>query len=222
MTERPVIFNRHMVFEILRDMKTATRRLVKSVGADPSFDLLDFGQGMWPFRTDREDVLHRIPLRCPLGTPGERLWVRENWQYADWTEDGSPVIRYADQCKRITSVPDDWSDRVQSDWAKLSEADNVKIDGRAADRRWRPSIHMPRWASRITLEITEVRVERLNDISESDAEAEGIDFLRRVPDVDETQTARELFECLWESIAGSGSWVANPWVWVVNFKRIEP
>ena len=88
--------------------------------------------------------------------------------------------------------------------------------------RGRPSIHMPRWASRILLEITAVRVERLQDISEEQAEAEGVNFLRYVPDADETLTAAQLFECLWSSINGDESWSANPWVWVVEFKRVTP
>lgn len=86
-----------------------------------------------------------------------------------------------------------------------------------------PSIHMPRRASRITLEVTGVRIERLQGISAADAEAEGIDFLRRVPDADETLTPQQLFMCLWDSInkARGFGWDANPWVWVVEFKRIE-
>ncbi|MNP45600.1 hypothetical protein D3C76_1395390 [compost metagenome] len=81
---------------------------------------------------------------------------------------------------------------------------------------------MPRWASRILLEITAVRVERLQDISEDQAEAEGVGFLRHVPDADETLTAAQLFECLWSSINGDESWTSNPWVWVVGFKAIDP
>jgi hypothetical protein len=94
----------------------------------------------------------------------------------------------------------------------------VTPDGQA----WRPSIHMPRAVSRITLEIVSVRVERLQDISEADAEAEGVGFLRHVPDVDETLTAKQLYDALWESINGNGSWNENPWVWVVEFKKVTP
>lgn len=91
-----------------------------------------------------------------------------------------------------------------------------KADGGEPLERWRPSIHMPRWASRITLEVVSVRVERLQDISEEDALAEGITLVERgTSPVDQ-------FNKLWESINGPGSWEANPWVWVVSFKRIEP
>ena len=87
---------------------------------------------------------------------------------------------------------------------------------------WKPSIHMPRVACRILLEITSVRVERLQDINDAQAEAEGIDFLRAAPDLDETLTAAQLFDCLWSSINGADSWAANPWVWVVEFKQVLP
>ena len=87
---------------------------------------------------------------------------------------------------------------------------------------WRPSIHMPRWACRLVLEITDVRVERLQAISEADAEAEGVDFLRQVPDADDRLTAAQLFECLWVSINGQAGWDDNPWVWVVDFRRVQP
>ncbi|PBP92831.1 hypothetical protein CCL16_01315 [Pseudomonas syringae] len=82
----------------------------------------------------------------------------------------------------------------------------------------RPSIHMPRWVSRILLEINDVRVERLQDISEG--QAEGVNFLRSAPDLDETLTAAQLFDCLWSSINSADSWNANPWVWVVEFKPV--
>jgi hypothetical protein len=81
---------------------------------------------------------------------------------------------------------------------------------------------MPRWACRILLEITDVRVERLQAISADQAEAEGIEFLRAAPDLDETMTPQQLFECLWDHVNGEGAWGANPWVWAVSFKRVEP
>jgi hypothetical protein len=197
--------------------------------------------------------------KCPYGQPGDRLWVRETWRYADWTEDGYPWIEYqADSAKslRDSQLPPEWSERVIDIWAMLSEEENFAIDGRAADRKWRPSIHMPRWASRITLEVTGVRVERLQGISNEEAQAEGCfftDYGRRCghsgngwtevgtcpsPDAHHPQNngwmwdktsgpdeclsaARWAFANLWESINGAGSWDANPWVWVVAFKRVE-
>lgn len=133
---------------------------------------------------------HVIERACPYGQPGDRLRVRETHSYAPDHDEPAG-------CARV-----------------LYAADGERYG------KLHPSIHMPRWASRILLEIVSVRVERLQDISEADAEAEGIDFLRRVPDADETLTAKELYECLWESINGAGSWNANPWVWAIEFKRI--
>jgi hypothetical protein len=130
---------------------------------------------------------------CPYGQRGDRLWVREAWT-VNLTGDpkhGGPG-----------TVP-------------IYRAEHPH----AADR-WRPSIHMPRWASRITLEITAVRVERLRNISEADARAEGV--TRPVPMLDDDpSTYVDAFGDLWASINGPGSWDANPWVWVIEFRRVE-
>lgn len=140
---------------------------------------------------------------CPYGAIGDRLWVRETWAHSihaacsERDEDG-PFVYAADGNREAT------------------------IDG-----RWRPSIHMPRHASRISLEITDVRLQRLHDISESDAVAEGVSYSL---DIDAGAwcgasdrlwgTAREAFRDLWESIHGNGSWAANPWVWALTFRRL--
>jgi hypothetical protein len=168
--------------------------------------------------------------RCPYGEPGDRLWVKETHQYADWTEDGMPWIRYAaDSAERFHdsgSIPDSWDEKLTDIWAELSGQRNVSIDGKAADRAWRPSIHMPRWASRITLEITSVRVERLQDIGRADAKAEGLpDSIGTGLPVSRGRmfgNAEQAFRDTWESINGVGSWDANPWVWVVEFTRVQP
>jgi hypothetical protein len=156
---------------------------------------------------------------CPYGQPGDRLWVRESWfQRGKWLPQDTP-----------NADADDVS------WCgsqEIAYAANVKRPGH--DWRSRPSIHMPRWASRITLEITGVRVERLQDISEADAWAEGCqrgeldDYGRPFPaDVDHGNGCTEGWDCakdwyadLWESINGPASWDANPWVWAVEFKRV--
>ena len=144
---------------------------------------------------------------CPYGKPGDLLWVREAFSGPHCMEAGEG---------RAAVPPKKWAhESALWYWA----------DGNPSKGDWtrpRPSIHMPRWASRITLEIVSVRVERLQDISEADAEAEGIDFLRHTPDVDETLTAKQLYDALWESINGAGSWAENPWVWCVEFKAVKP
>ncbi|HAB02484.1 MAG TPA: hypothetical protein DCE25_05965 [Pseudomonas sp.] len=211
--ERPILFSGHMVRAILNGQKTVTRREIKPSmrSADSSFELHQQEDESWrPMHTFDESCMDakgtEHPIVCPYGQPGDRLWVREAW-LADAQLDsiaprdlsqGEPIFYPADGSVRQTGC------------AMISQG------------RGRPSIHMPRWASRILLEVTDVRVERLQDISEEQAEAEGVGFLRHAPDADETLTAAQLFECLWSSINGDESWSGNPWVWVVEFKRIEP
>lgn len=211
--ERPILFSGHMVRAILNGQKTVTRREIKPSmrSADSSFELHQQEDESWrPMHTFDESCMDakgtEHPIVCPYGQPGDQLWVREAW-LADAQLDsiaprdlsqGEPILYPADGSVRQTGC------------AMVSQG------------RGRPSIHMPRWASRILLEITAVRVELLQDITEEQAEAEGVNFLRHVPDADETLTASQLFECLWSSINGDESWNGNPWVWVVEFKRIEP
>lgn len=207
MKERPILFSAPMVRAVLGGRKTQTRRVVKP-------QRHPFGHMLKADEVAREVLGDTCAVRSPYGSPGDRLVVRETWQYADWTDDGMPWIRYrADgETRLIEDTPKDWSDRLTDTWASLSAADNYAIDNRAADRRWRPAIHMPRWASRITPEVTGVRVERLQDISEVDCRAEGLG--------DTVERAHHWYRALWEQINGPGSWDANPWVWVVEFKRL--
>lgn len=198
MKEYPVIFNSEMVRAILDGRKTQTRRVIK----------LSHERGMVnPVIRGRNGEISSIscrlaPTLCPFGQVGDRLWVRETWTHESIdAEDGCYAPDY-----RATA------------------------NGQPVAGKWIPSIHMPRWASRITLEITAVRVERLNDISEEDAKAEGVkpagDMLPDYPDTFLTPkgdfaTASVAFKRLWESIYGEESWSANPWVWVIEFHRVE-
>lgn len=223
MSDRPILFSGPMVRAILDGRKTQTRRVVK-VG--DTIEERDDGTP-WPYFTTWTHGDDGSPwAACPYGAPGDRLWVRETWRYTDWTEDGQPWIRYAaDDARRLCErVTPEWAARVADTWAELSSSENVAVDGRAADRKWRPSIFLPRWASRITLAVTAVRVERLQEISELDALAEGVD-----PYCDETRDDgsgrpddhRSAYEDLWDDINGDRApWDTNPWVWVVEFKRI--
>lgn len=217
MKERPILFRSPMVRAILASTKTQTRRLIKPVGKDGGFVLKDYGDGPWPYRSedgergfyvDRHgyDIEERIA--CPYGQPGDRLWVREAW--ANVEVDGARVVYRAD-ADDDGSVPY----LCPGSGGFGGGVSNV------TPSRWRPSIHMPRWASRITLEVTDVRVERLQDISEADAIAEGAEPLLVPPDGGSTPHV-EGFRSLWESINGPGSWDANPWVWVITFRRITP
>jgi hypothetical protein len=184
MKERPILFSGAMVRAILAGTKTQTRRIAK---------------GVHIVHAHTSEALTRLDsagprISCPYGQPGDRLWVRECWARDD--EDGALMYR-ADL--GLGGSADDW--------------ERNRLDG-VPRFRWRPSIHMPRAASRITLEVTGVRVERLQAISIEDAKAEGVTFnplLHTDP--------RESFIHLWTSINGAESWAANPWVWVVEFQK---
>ncbi len=134
------------------------------------------------------------PVICPYGQPGDRLWVCETWAQPT-TLDPGPTFYRADYPR---CVPPQY--------------ENVPLVDAIT---WKPSIHMPRSQCRLVLEVTGVRVERLNHISESDARAEGVDHIR-----DKVPTARDSFRYLWETLYGAESWTANPWVWVIEFKRV--
>lgn len=222
MKERPILFQGAMVRALLDGTKTQTRRVVKPAPTG-GFDLrMHKCESGYVYAASYENLSWEKPERirwdCPYGQPGERLWVRETWQYADWTEDGLPFIRYrADDAKVLhESIPsDEWAAKLQDIWIDLSGTANFAIDNTAADRRWRPAIHMPRWACRTILEITGVRVERVQSISESDAAAEGVY-------TDPACPAYDAYTALWDSINGKtpgAAWADNPWVWVVSFKR---
>jgi hypothetical protein len=210
-----------MVRAVLDGRKTQTRRIIATDNRPQSPD--SFMRGLSPnpmnvrwlgtyLKCDAPNgslsVSYRIP--CPYGNSIEedRLWVRETFHHGDAWYDERPGMEWKN-CHRDGKCT--WVDYAATFDPKKGERDFA----------WTPSIFMPRWASRITLEITGIRVEHVQDISEADAEAEGIQFIREAPDCDETLTARDLFEVLWDSInekCGFG-WDANPWVWVIEFRR---
>jgi hypothetical protein len=223
--ERPILFSGPMVRAILDGRKTQTRRVVKSllgIGKIHAFDKCEtFG---WDYTfCDKRDRWNDLSLsqlieRCRHGKPGDRLWVREAFRL--------PVVFDGESPQTVGKKC------VESGYRKPWAP--IRYEAGGGDRllemlcdfggKWgknRVSIHMPRWASRITLEITSVRVERLDDISEADAIAEGVS--NDMPIVWESgdDTPRGLFGELWESINGEGSWDLNPWVWVIEFQKAE-
>ena len=202
--ERPILFSAPMVRAILEGRKTVTRREVKkqaaldclAAGFEPAFLAL-------PGNADL----------CPYGRPGERLWVREAWAADAQLDAIAP--RELSQGEPI---------RYSADGATRQTGCSMITPGKT-----RPSIHMPRWTSRILLEITEVRVERLQDITYEEAVAEGVhrdSACRMWAATDEGGACHKYpvpaFRDLWESINGAGAWDANPWIWVVEFKRVTP
>jgi hypothetical protein len=248
MAERPILFSAPMVRAILDGRKTVTRRAVKPQPPEATVEMRRGLTGLW-VAFDKEDREVGFDARCRYGQPGDFLWVREAWRYWDWTEDGMPWVKYAadDSTKFFDScIPAEWGDRLSDAWEHLSRQENYRIENAARDHRWRQSIHMPRWASRILLEVTGVRVERLQDISEEDARSEGAswkDFGRNQfncqmpgwsmeePSPDHfakcLNTARMAFANFINKLHGGENWNlkptnlwdSNPLVWVVSFKR---
>jgi hypothetical protein len=213
-----------MVRALLEGRKTQTRRVLKPQPAKVNGEIGWVGiegMGYCPIK----DEFSEEPILCPYGKIGDRLWVRENLR----------VVHYGGQITHGVQHPNEPSELVYA-------ADDVNVDG-VTDDFWAtlkrdriPSTRMPRWASRIALEIAGVRVERLNDISEADAKAEGCDagdglnaweFMNGAPAKAISKTACAIrphalsYYRLWESINGKDSWAANPWVWVVEFKVIK-
>ncbi|MGI0556265.1 hypothetical protein ACRCOZ_07605 [Pseudomonas aeruginosa] len=225
MKERPILFTGPMVRAILEGRKTVTRRVMKP---QPDF-LGSMVDPNTPFKTLDAGLHARIT--CPYGEPGDRLWVRETW--TDVNMCGAPALAYrADEDIRdLMEEPGFLDDRgaFNYDDPRVKPYPFACWYAELDQARWRPSIHMPRWASRILLEITAVRVERLQDISEEQALAEGVhgepcDHARQAcSDIGcWGDTAKGAFGFLWEQLNGAGAWQANPWVWVVEFKRVTP
>lgn len=201
-----ILFTAQMVCAILSGQKKQTRREVK--GLENRVSCLGLEKdGTYLFT--RGHVYAKV--RCPYGQPGARLYVCETFfAYGRW------VTRFSDQKGRDEWHFVDMTEECGHAYQYAADKPDLKLaEGRGPTPGWhrRPAIFMPRKAVRIVLEVVSVRVERLHDISEEDAEAEG------VPAHD---TARKAYACLWGDINGARSWNENPWVWVVEFKRIEP
>lgn len=216
--ERPILFSGEMVRAILDGRKTQTRRVILpqplSMELEPMvrdhdehparFFLCDaqLSRRIWAARYNRRSAVgpgewkwatSELRAACPFGQPGDRLWVRETWASAGGEDEQPYAVYRADMRGQLVGIA-----------------------------RWVPSIHMPRWASRLTLEITEVRVERVQEITEADAKAEGT--------APESCTSRPCscahlhgYRRLWDSLNGPRGygWDANPWVWVLTFRRVE-
>ncbi|VGE08822.1 morphogenetic protein [Klebsiella pneumoniae] len=209
-----MIFNAEMVRALLDGRKTQTRRPIKW----KQTRFTEIGEredgSKWPWSEDAEhacDFWHP----CPFGAVGDRIWVREAFRVHSRATDVATLVYKASE---------------RNSWTEQTRRVPVAVCNKpATPEKWTPSLHMPRWASRILLEITGVRVERLNAISEEDARAEGIidggclncgepepcGCANPEPD------ATDAFAYLWQSIYGQENWNANPWVWVIEFKRVE-
>ncbi|HHT0503885.1 TPA: hypothetical protein ACTW6W_004914 [Raoultella ornithinolytica] len=248
MKERGMIFNGEMVRALLDGRKTQTRRIMK---VQPSEDFTPMNMALetdykarWytPGIVDKDGYLQPASKEvfgvsnenegysCPFGAVGDRIWVREAFRVHSRATDVATLVYKASE---------------RNSWTEQTHRVPVAVCNKpATPEKWTPSLHMPRWASRILLEITDVRVERLNAISEEDAQREGVHtevwdqtvVARNYPARDEffqfwsedmphyvemNQLYQSSFRSLWASIYGSDSWNANPWVWVIEFKRVE-
>ncbi|EDQ2808045.1 morphogenetic protein [Salmonella enterica subsp. enterica] len=201
MKERGMIFNAEMVRAILEGRKTQTRRPVKFPHIDRDAMCELSGNEL------AGELSEGNYRNSPHGKPGDRIWVRETYQ--------GPLFDY----EHMESYLEDSSKFEKPDFCVYRADGKPAPEFYDADDNlhcgWRPSIHMPRWASRLLLEITSVRVERLRSMSQDDARAEGV-IAASGP-----MEAGLAFRELWGSIYGEESWKANPWVWVIEFKRIE-
>ncbi|ENK5063638.1 hypothetical protein AB3T43_002711 [Klebsiella variicola] len=228
MREKGLIFNSEMVRAILDGRKTQTRRIMKLQPKPSKSRPGDF----WFSSKKLESMVHVSDLApgnspiadyhlfiqehcCPFGAVGNRIWVREAFRVHSRATDVATLVYKASE---------------RNSWTEQTHRVPVAVCNKpATPEKWTPSLHMPRWASRILLEITDVRVERLNAISEEDARAEGIidggclncgepepcGCANPEPD------ATDAFAYLWQSIYGQENWNANPWVWVISFERVE-
>lgn len=230
--ERPILFSAPMVRALLARTKTQTRRLMKPQPAD------DIAPCVMPnpaFQGWQSSLRHEhgptTAHLCPFGQVGDRLWVRETWS-------------------AFTTSPGDMPGHHEVEFTgKIPEKPTKQIAYRADDGwedgdvygPWKPAIHMPRWASRITLEVTGVRVERVQAITDADAKAEGARHFPDLPvgplrgyepprwSMEDPETTDEClgaprwaFANLWQKLNGDDSWDLNPWVWVVEFKAVTP
>lgn len=195
-----MIFNAEMVRALLDGRKTQTRRPIKW----KQTRFTEIGEredgSKWPWSEDAEhacDFWHP----CPFGAVGDRIWVREAFRVHSRATDVATLVYKASE---------------RNSWTEQTRRVPVAVCNKpATPEKWTPSLHMPRWASRILLEITGVRVERLRSMSQDDARAEGV-IAASGP-----MEAGLAFRELWDSIYGEESWKANPWVWVIEFKRVE-
>lgn len=224
MTERGMIFNAEMVRAILDGRKTQTRRPVKFPVHDKNLGCELAGNEL------AGELSAGNYLNSAFGKPGDRIWVREAFRVHSRATDVATLVYKASE---------------RNSWTEQTHRVPVAVCNKpATPEKWTPSLHMPRWASRILLEITDVRVERLNAISEEDAQREGVhtevwdqtvvarnyaardEFFQFWSEdmphyVEMNQLYRSSFRSLWESIYGEESWKANGWVWVISFKRVE-
>ncbi|HET8885568.1 MAG TPA: hypothetical protein VFM70_04355 [Salinimicrobium sp.] len=241
---RPILFSTLMVEALIKLLKNQTRRIIK-IPTNLTFKTLSTTNRLWdstkeespnPIKTeavfqDTEGNEVRVKSKYQVG---DVLWVRETWKFTGWSDEGDEMlVEYKDGVKQWCPIYDPhedgmWlADQIDDLAAKgfLEPNDKTERYDVVKELHWKPSIFMPKVAPRIFLEVTNVRVERLQDISEDDAIAEGITDAAplgfRYNGFSQFETAKLAFKHLWQSINGEESWKSNPWVWVYDLKKVE-
>ena len=241
--ERPILFNGEMVRAILDGRKTQTRRPIKPQpykDKDPYPD----GRDIWHYRGKHMSSGFTVPqwvvADSPFGAPGDRLYGRETWRVIGWHEGMPLLIQYKSDGTSLEEPGDstywdedrymqyyfDCTDDCLAAGFTANEEGVFNMPDDEIPTRWRPSIHMPRWASRITLEVKRVWVEQVHEISEEDAIAEGCELAEGYEHLAVAffqHPHKQVFIELWDDIyakRGFG-WDANPWVWVIDFKPVR-
>lgn len=223
MKERPILFSEQRVRALLVGQQTQTRRIMKTQALGPG---QDNHEGVHAFDVSANHLhgykmmaMTDISYQCPYGKPGDILWVRETWRgpivpesaLAEYERDPTP-FRLPEFCQ------------YRADSNELGHHSMNDTEGEQFG--WQTAIHMPRWASRINLQITGVRAEKIQDISEDDIMAEGVQtdshFLNNFFTMNmNSESPKEAYRKAWQKQYGATSWEVNPWVWVVEFQRVE-
>lgn len=215
MTERPIIFNGDMVRAILSGQKTQTRRPVR-----PPFEIhrLNGSNGTNGFLAHPDGYGGRFePYPCPFGQPGDRLWVRETWRLAD--PEGEDALSEDVYGPYAPFIGSNGSRKIR--WRVIYQATSSENHPKYGKALWTPSIHMPRWASRLILELTDINVERVQDITEDEAINEGVvDPIMGTYGMNPITIFRDLWDALYAKRPGL-LWQENPWVWAISFRRVE-
>lgn len=241
--ERPIIFTGESVRAILAGTKTQTRRVIKP---QPTFDIApgrwnvtwkgvtqhNFGGRAVPPSHLMDGALDWLVRNSPYQA-GDHLWVREKWR-----SPSKYIVGYEADAQCGAWMGNGGGGRIWMHHGYMIECDAYRdakppirtFSVKAYGDKWRSPIHMPRWASRITLEIESVKVERCSQISEADAQAEGVERLelspREIPGLGRvhpmTSSYRDAFKAAWNAIHGPGAWDKNDWIWAITFRRVSP
>ena len=223
---RAITYTSHSIHGIQKDLKTQTRRVMYPQPKAPGpIEKYPDKMSLWHGAGGYGDPL----WRCPYGVPGDRLWVREVWARVEPSPGviekfGMPI---AWRVQKEPLLLEYWRKRAIF-LADFPDQLPEECGRGASDNKWRSPVSMPRWASRLLLEVTDIRVERVQEISAKDCQAEGINVYETTrlvpPEAEKLGDAiyRDQFALLWDSINGTKNpWAANPWVWCISFRRID-